>query len=83
MEKKINIAELLEDCPKGTELYSPLFGELKFEGISHTLILCRDGYRGIISFESDGKYIPKYHNAECMLFPSKDVRTWEGFQRKS
>lgn len=24
----INIAEILRDCPKGTKLYSPLFGEV-------------------------------------------------------
>lgn len=27
MENKINIAEILRDMPKGTKLYSPLFGK--------------------------------------------------------
>ena len=27
MENKINIAKILRDMPKGTKLYSPLFGE--------------------------------------------------------
>lgn len=31
MENKINIAEILRDMPKGTKLYSPLFGEVKFK----------------------------------------------------
>lgn len=79
--KKINITKILEDCPKGIELYSPLFGELKFENASHNLILCQDVYRELVSFESDGKYISKYHQAECMLFPSKDQRDWSKFQR--
>ena len=79
MTEKINIAELLKDCPKGIELYSPLFGELKFYSISHTLILCQDVYCEIKAFDFNGKYNSKYHNAECMLFPSKYVRTWEGF----
>ena len=31
--EKINIAELLKDCPKGMELYSPLCGECKLDMI--------------------------------------------------
>lgn len=30
MEKKINIIEIIKDCPKGTKLYSPLCGECEF-----------------------------------------------------
>ena len=26
----INVAEKLKNCPKGTKLYSPLFGEVEF-----------------------------------------------------
>lgn len=33
MENKINIAEILRDCLKGTKLYSPLLGEVKFEEV--------------------------------------------------
>lgn len=33
MENKINIAELLKGCPKGMELYSPIFGTVYFEVI--------------------------------------------------
>lgn len=33
MENKINIAEILRDMPKGTKLYSPLFGEVKFKEV--------------------------------------------------
>lgn len=29
MENKINIAEILKDCPKGTKLYSPIYGEIE------------------------------------------------------
>lgn len=78
--EKINIIKILEDCPKGIKLYSPLFGELKFENASHNLILCQDAYRELVSFAPDGKYISKYHQAECMLFPSKENRDWSKFQ---
>lgn len=36
MEKEINIAELLKDCPKGMELYSTIFGPVYFEGVRDT-----------------------------------------------
>lgn len=29
MENKINIAEILKDCPKGMKLYSPIYGEIE------------------------------------------------------
>lgn len=28
MNENINLVEILKDCPKGTKLYSPLFGEV-------------------------------------------------------
>lgn len=33
MENKINIAEILRDMPKGTKLYSPLFGECNLDKV--------------------------------------------------
>lgn len=82
MKNKINIAEILKDCPKGTKLYSPLYGECKLERIHNELkkiiVSTSDGM--VISFYSDGKYF-QIDNSECMLFPSKENTTWEGFQR--
>ena len=74
--KKINIAELLKDCPKGTKLYSPIFGEVYLDKISPHLaiIVTTDKYKE--EFLYDGRY---GMNGECMLFPSKGKTTWEGF----
>lgn len=33
MNENINLVEILKDCPKGTKLYSPIFGEVEFLGI--------------------------------------------------
>ena len=44
---KINIAEILKDCPKGMKLYSPLLGNVTLEkvGISNTAsIIVNDGF---------------------------------------
>lgn len=30
----MSLAEILKNCPKGTKLYSPIFGEVKFKCIS-------------------------------------------------
>ena len=76
--KKINIAELLKDCPKGTKLYSPIFGEVYLDNIRPHLaiIVTTDKYKE--EFLYDGRY---GMNGECMLFPSKDQRDWSKFQQ--
>ena len=33
MNENIDLTKILEGCPKGTEFYSPLCGELRFEEI--------------------------------------------------
>lgn len=76
MENEINIAELLKDCPKGMELYSPIFGKVYLDKIRPHLaiVVTTDKYQE--EFLYDGRY---GMNGECMLFPSKGKTTWEGF----
>lgn len=75
----MNIAEILKKCPKYTKLYSPIFGEVKLVDVDKKYITCRisDGFED--SFLYDGKYMEKYPDAECMLFPSRDQRDWSKF----
>lgn len=77
----INIAKLLKGCPKGTKLYSPLFGEVQFRYIDDSTfgIIVEDFEHCSRSFDKYGRYFTKYNNAECLLFPSKDYRTWNGW----
>jgi hypothetical protein len=80
MEKKINIAELLKDCPRGMELYSPIFGNVYLDKIRPHLaiVVTTDKEQG--DFKEEFLYDGRYGmNGECMLFPSKDKTTWEGF----
>lgn len=85
MEGKINVAEKLKDCPKGTELYSPIFGTVYFEGIRDTgraiLIDVTTSCNTEVQFYSDGKYNTYYSGSEPTLFPSKGQRDWSKFQR--
>lgn len=74
----INIAVLLKDAPRGIKLYSPLFGEVEFVE-SESMITVKDINGVIHIFFPDGKFC-NLTDAECLLFPSKYVRTWEGWK---
>ena len=80
MEQKINIAELLKDCPKGMELYSPLCGKCVFDRLNFGTIICKKQNTQEITFTSKGYYmLPVFDDCECMIFPSKDQRDWSKF----
>lgn len=81
--EKINIADKLKYCKKGTKLYSPLFGEVEFENVDDKIeIIVHTDEEEIYKafFEKDGKYYIIYKDTECLLFPSKDNRNWNDFQ---
>lgn len=81
MEQILNIAKILEDCPKGTELYSPICGKCNFSFIQFAdSIIKVSNKTGVYSFAKDGTYT-KAIDAECLLFPSKDNRDWSTFQK--
>lgn len=78
----MNIAEILKDCPRGTRLYSPIFGELNFEFVREDArfpIICTAIDGAVPLFTCDGRYLDGYTNAECTLFPSRDQRDWNKF----
>lgn len=89
MENKINIAEILRDMPKGTKLYSPLFGKCELVGVSTDeygdFIRVESFFQDVCvkkdsrTFSSDGSYFGWYPNAECLLFPSAKMRDWSKF----
>lgn len=78
-KKELNLVEILKDCPKGTKLYSPVFGEIKLIEIikedSEYPIRCK----GYTKFTAQGRYTLN-EDAECVLFPSKDNRDWSTFK---
>lgn len=78
----MNIAEILKDCPKGTKLYSPIYGELELEEVKdeqNFSIYCITKKRELDAFTSEGRIYSDYPDAECVLFPSKDQRDWNKF----
>lgn len=87
MENKINIniAEILKDCPKGMKLYSPIYGEIelwKMYSNSAYPIWIATGIDRKGNFTSDGRLYEKYPSAECLLFPSSEMRDWTKFFKR-
>lgn len=83
MNENLNLVEILKDCPAGTKLYSPVFGDVEFDNIDihydHPIrVLCKYGDE---SFSKEGRLFFNY-DGECMLFPSKDQRDWSKFKIK-
>lgn len=86
--EKLDLVQILKDCPKDTKLYSPIFGNVKFDRFSTDdkfpiVVTYIDDY-GITSNESftkEGFYYSKLSNAECTLFPSKECRDWSKFKQ--
>ena len=66
MNENIDLTKILKDCPKGTKLYSLVYGEVEFQqtetGFKYSIVVKLEG--GIIKrFASNGKlynYCDKY-----------------------
>ena len=84
MNENLNLAKILKDCPKGTKLYSTIYGDVEFVKVSNHLeypIEVKRRYYSIGSFTNDGRLLAGY-NGECVLFPSKEQRDWSKFMNK-
>ena len=82
MNEKLNLVEILKDCPKGTKLYSSILGDAVFEnihaGAEYPIVVSAiDG--STESFAEDGRLLKGY-NGECTLFPSREQRDWSKFK---
>lgn len=82
--EKINIAELLKDCPKDMELDCTMFEDVHFDYIDNVsdIINCyiQDlKHKTGIAFNKYGHY-SSITKSKCVIFP-KGKTTWKGFQR--
>ena len=87
MNENIDLTKILKDCPKGTKLYSPIFGDVIFERIDDKgeyPIKAKyksekvDDWWDYICFTKEGLFL-NIINTECTLFCSKDQRDWTKF----
>lgn len=88
MNENIDLTKILDGCPKGTKLYSSIFGEVSLESISTSdkYPIGIQAYNNFaaqsicIYYTKEGRYCRAY-DGECTLFPSKDQRDWSKFVR--
>lgn len=83
--KELNLCEKLAGCPKGTKLWSPLFGECEFVALGDDMettypdecvvITCDE--MGRTYFDKHGHYFDS--SEECLLFPSRENRDWDSW----
>lgn len=85
----INIAEILKEKPKGTKLWTPIFGTVLLDGIfeysdDDILISVEEAPASSWNFTIDGKFSTTQgnRNGEIMLFPSKKMKDWSKFAWK-
>ena len=86
MYENLNLVEILKDCPKGTKLYSPIYGDVELLSVLQNYggdypieIKLIDG--SINGVTTDGR-LYEYYNGECVLFPSRYQRDWSKFKPK-
>ena len=80
--EKINVAELLRDCPRGMELDCTMWDDCTFDGIEdvgYMNILVKTP-TGQIKLSKEGCFVHNCDSAKCVIFP-KGKTTWEGFHR--
>ena len=84
MEERINIAELLKDCPKGMELNCTMFNNVTFVRVDYSrkqfpIEIAINGLRSTyLTKEGCFHDITLSPESKCIIFP-KGQTTWEGF----
>ena len=81
------MAEILKDCPKGTKLYSTIYGdvelvEVRINDNAYPIeIKIGEGSDMICDTTNDGRLLEEFPG-ECILFPNRDQRDWSKFKPK-
>lgn len=79
-QKDINIYEILKGVEYGTELYTPMCGNVVFTFLpSNNEIIRTEKDLRIYRFDKNGRWM---EGGEVMLFPSKEMRDWSKFAWK-
>ena len=82
MNENIDLTKILKNCPKGTKLYSTIYGVVEFDGINEFVRSYPISFKVdadlFSTVTSDGRDNKEF-DGECTLFPSKDQRDWSKF----
>lgn len=89
MKKLINIAKLLHNSPRGTKLWSPMFGDVVLENANidddeefpiTVSFIDKKGSKQYARFTATGQWYPRALQGDVVLWPNKNHRTWEGYK---
>lgn len=83
-QKDIDIYEILKDVECGTELYTPMCGNVELRYLQDNkeaaeAIITNTNNGAEYTFNKNGKYVEE---GEVLLFPSKEMRDWSKFFKK-
>ena len=83
MNENLNLVKILKDCPKGTKLYSPIYGDVELVEVLRNEeeiypIEIKTSDCSTDRFTKDGRIYADY-DGECTLFPSREQRDWDLF----
>ena len=83
-QKGIDIYEILNDVECGTELYTPMCGNVELRYLQDNkeeaeAIITNTNDGSEYTFNKNGKYVEE---GEVLLFPSKEMRDWSKFFKK-
>ena len=84
----MNIVEIIKKAPEDHVYYCTVFGYCNCSGSDDDEypikcdILSDADRRTMSSLTKDGKFFEDTHDSECVLFPSRDNRDWEAFERE-
>ena len=82
-QKDFDIYEILKGMPDGTQLYTPLCGNVEFTSVSadkeKAEAIWTEDKNGEYAFDKNGRWMK---GGEVLLFPSKEMRDWSKFFKK-
>ena len=86
MNENLNLAKILKDCPKGTKLYSTIYGDVELEEVylkdDEYPIEIKIGEGSDMTYVANDGRLLRDFPGECTLFPSPDQRDWSQFKLK-
>lgn len=85
MNENLNLVEILKDCPKGTKLYSSVFGGVELDHVdiraNYPIVIRLKDLDVLECLTTKGTLFTEY-DGECVLFPSREERDWSKFKHK-
>lgn len=81
MNEDLNLLEILKDAPKGTRLYSTIWGYMELVRVSTYGVTYKSKCGIEWDFKNNGHLLgSSTEDGECVIFPSKEQRDWSKFK---